>query len=290
MAEIIGVDYGSPDGNDAPNFQAAKQAGVRFVIVRAVYGRSLTTTPGPYLDPTWGRDKDAIRAAGLKRGAYLFLCFDRTGKTTPSPEAQVQAYADYVGLLPFQDFPPLLDVEEDSDVMSPSEMYDWIVRAAQAMAARYGIWPGIYTSNRVWQENLLGHAAGSLARCPLWIAKPWPWAVGSPAHLDGAPSYQPTTIPQFGDTTNWWLYQYQGDAKGVPGFSSTTDLSRCHLVRQSDRGTIVSWIQARVKTAVDGIFGPNTQAAVKTVQLKYGLAQDGIVGPDTFAVLAWTSP
>lgn len=287
MAEIIGVDYASVDGNTAPNFTTAKQAGVQFAIVRAVYGRSVTMAPGPFLDPAWARDKDAIRAAGLKRSAYLFLCFPRTGKTTPTPEEQADAFANYVGLLPFQDFVPMLDVEEASDLLSINDMYDWVVRAAQRLMQRYGVWPGIYTSNRVWQENLNGHAAGILTNCPLWIAKPWPWQPGQPARLDGAPSYQPTTIPQFGDATNWWLYQYQGDAKGTPGFSSTTDLSRFHLVRRGDSGTIVSWIQRRVGVTVDGIFGPNTETAVKSVQTKYGLSADGIVGPDTFAVIAW---
>ena len=287
MAEIIGVDYASPDGNAPPNFAVAKQAGVRFAIVRAVYGRSLSPTPGPYLDPTWARDQHAILAAGLKRSAYLFLCFERTGSTTPTPEAQANAFADYVSLLPHRDFVPMIDVEEASDVMSPSEMHAWIVRAAQVLALRYGAWPGMYTSNRVWQENLQGQPAGELARCPLWIAKPWPWQPGQPAQLNGAPNYQPTTISQFGDRTNWWAYQFQGDAKGVPGFSSTADLSRFHVVRRGDQGTIVSWVQHRVATRVDGIFGPNTEAAVKAAQATYGLARDGIVGPDTFAALAW---
>ena len=37
--------------------------------------------------------------------------------------------------------------------------------------------------------------------------------------------------------------------------------------------------------AVDGVFGPNTEAAVKAFQVSHGLATDGIVGPMTWAAL-----
>ncbi|MBW4584469.1 peptidoglycan-binding protein [Aetokthonos hydrillicola Thurmond2011] len=37
--------------------------------------------------------------------------------------------------------------------------------------------------------------------------------------------------------------------------------------------------------AVDGIFGPKTEAAVKDFQKSHGLVVDGIVGPKTWAAL-----
>ncbi len=187
----IGADYASVDGNNTPNFAAAKQAGARFVIPRAIYGRPLTAgSRDPYQDPVWARDKDRILAAGLKRSAYIFVCYPKKGAFTPEPEAQAEAYINYVNLISYRDFVPMFDVEQESDVLDANGMYDWTLRLAKRLRAHYGAWPGMYTSQRVWRENLKDHAAGALINCPLWLAKPWPWPVKTPVHLDGAPSYK----------------------------------------------------------------------------------------------------
>lgn len=285
MAELIGPDFASVDGNKSPNFTQAKAAGARFAIVRAVYGRS--AGPGAYLDPTWGQVKDEIKQAGLVRGAYLFLCYPKSGATTPLPEAQAQAFCSYVTLDKGRDLPPIVDVEEASDTMRADEMFDWTVTAVETLRAHYGVWPMLYTSARVWAENLGSHSAGVLANCSLWLAKPWPWPVRTTVHLDGAPNYYPYPIVQFGDSTNWWIYQYQGDALGWPGFSSTVDANRFHTLKKGAMGDVVRWVQVRVGTTRDGIFGTNTEAAVKSFQAAHGLGADGIVGPQTFAALAW---
>lgn len=62
-------------------------------------------------------------------------------------------------------------------------------------------------------------------------------------------------------------------------------------VRRGSTGVDVSRAQALlitngVKVAVDGLFGPATEAAVKLVQRRYDLAVDGIVGPVTWTALA----
>ncbi|TCP30916.1 putative peptidoglycan binding protein [Scopulibacillus darangshiensis] len=58
------------------------------------------------------------------------------------------------------------------------------------------------------------------------------------------------------------------------------------LLKAGDRGDAVSDVQSKLDAkgyglAVDGIFGPNTEDAVRQFQGDKGLAVDGIVGPDT---------
>jgi peptidoglycan hydrolase-like protein with peptidoglycan-binding domain len=56
-------------------------------------------------------------------------------------------------------------------------------------------------------------------------------------------------------------------------------------LRLGATGDLVDQVQAKVGVAVDGNFGPNTEAAVRAFQRAHGLVPDGIVGPNTWAAL-----
>ena len=62
-------------------------------------------------------------------------------------------------------------------------------------------------------------------------------------------------------------------------------------LRNGAYGKDVANMQMRLKAAgyllgnADGIFGPQTKAAVKALQADYGLKQDGVVGPQTWAIV-----
>lgn len=287
-------DYASIDGNTTHDPVSAKLGGIRGLMPRSGYGRR--AYPGDkviYLDPC-AIDMAAIRAAGLRTSSYLFVCVPRRGLVTPEPEVQVDAWLDYVLplLVRHRDIAPGIDLEEESDVLAHAQLFAWYERAAVRAHERLGCWPNFYTSNRYWHEGLGNPAAGVFAKCPPWIAKPWPWNVNTPMQWGDSPS-QPTLIPAFGN--NWFLYQRQGDAIGCPGFNRTTDVS---LVRQFGKGArgqhvemVQRWCNASgllsVKLAVDGDYGDLTVAAVKVVQAGFRIAADGIFGLDSLCAFSW---
>jgi len=53
------------------------------------------------------------------------------------------------------------------------------------------------------------------------------------------------------------------------------------VLKRGDRGSSVRKLQAALEIPVDGVFGPQTEKAVKRFQKRKGLTADGIVGPDT---------
>jgi peptidoglycan hydrolase-like protein with peptidoglycan-binding domain len=72
--------------------------------------------------------------------------------------------------------------------------------------------------------------------------------------------------------------------------SASTAISPWPVVRRGDNVFPVRPLQQLLRArhhpvTVDGIFGPLTEAAVKTFQQSRGLAADGIVGPNTWPKL-----
>jgi murein DD-endopeptidase MepM/ murein hydrolase activator NlpD len=56
-------------------------------------------------------------------------------------------------------------------------------------------------------------------------------------------------------------------------------------LRVGSQGDLVAHVQTKLGVASDGVFGPQTDAAVRKYQLAAGLDVDGIVGPNTWSSL-----
>ena len=283
---IKGLDVASVDGNKNPDWTKAKEAGFSFAIPRAAYG----TSKDAIFDVEWVK----LKIAGYVRGGYLFLRFPRDGKSVPSPTAQAEALCKIVGQLTPDCYPPTIDLEfpggASATDMTPTQLITGFVDAWDVLATFYGVAPMIYTSARVIREDLHNLPfPNRVLDSPLWLARYYynsgPAVINPPEQM--AP---PPVPPQWGDVDAWWLHQYQGDATGVPGFTNTVDLNRFNTMSRGAVGTRVKWVQRRLKltgAAVDGKFGPATEAALRKFQTAKGLVSDGMIGPKTFAYLCW---
>jgi len=288
----LGIDIASVDENKPVNWFEAKKAGVKFAIFRGTYST--------WADPTWQIEAVRARMAGLIVGAYLFPVM---GKTSPSAKEQIAAFVKSVGSLLPTDLVPTLDVEFPGGIAktgkSREELLAWVREAVVALRDAYKAYPMIYTSARVWDgedtDSLdadgLGIPTPELLNCPLWLAR-YPYArkinaQDIPSIVDNLPT--PPVPKAWGDATNVWIHQYQGDAIHLEGFSSTVDLNRFFDLRLNCRsGERVKWLQRKLGvTNVDGVFGPKTDATLRVWQASVGLVSDGIVGPSTFAMLCW---
>lgn len=284
----FGIDHASVDANKPPDLAAAKAAGLRFVFIRASYAN--------WSDPTCARDRDAVRAAGLIFGAYMFPVM---GKDHPSPEDQVTVALRSAQLLPHKDFPLVLDIEFPKGIagtgLTRPEVAAWISRARAEAVKQTGVDPIIYSSDRVLDgtdaDALAGTADSAVRGCPAWLAR-YPYKTRIPAVIDDATVSRlarPPVPKAFGDADAYFFHQYQGDALKLPGFSATVDMDRFNLLHFGTRGTRVAWTQRRAG-AVEGVTGLWDAAldyAVRSFQTEHGLDADGVIGPATFAALAW---
>lgn len=283
---IIAIDYASVDGNARPDYAKAKAAcaaagsSLAMVILRSAWG----TSP----DPTIHRDWKAAMDAGLTVGGYLFLRMPVHGYTA-SPEDQVHVCMDNMPALTHANLPPVIDVEDEG--LEPEAELAWVHRAWTEMRTILGVPPIIYDSDRVWREDL-GNLppAGEMLESPQWVAKPWPWPIRHTPILSGGPfaggQYDAVVPPPWGPG-NWWLHQYQGDAFGLAGFTSTVDLSRFHLMIQGDVGPRVAWAQRRMGIPATSRFDVAMASQVRAFQRQNGLVVDGVIGPQTFRALCW---
>lgn len=290
---IIAVDYASVDGNPSPDYielqRACKAANsvTRVAIMRGAWGTAR--------DLTVQRDAPKALDAGLICGAYLYLRMPQLGYSASAAD-QVHAYADSLQGMSIVGregkwLAPILDVEDDAGLGATATMR-LVQDAWHEMVKAFGVPPIVYTSNRVWVEVLRSLPAGDLTKSPLWLAKPWPWKERTPAVLSGdsfAIGNLDPEVPAPWGPGNWWMHQYQGDAKPCPGFAKTVDLSRFRVMRQGESGRRVEWVAKRLGVATS-VFGPDLMKAVRSFQMTRELYVDGIVGPQTFAALTWFKP
>lgn len=107
------------------------------------------------------------------------------------------------------------------------------------------------------------------------------------------PESVPTPTPQpTSKNYNSWIARLQEECnkqgfsnQKVDGIAGPNTLNGSPMVRRGARGNITKLIQEKLGISADGIFGANTEVAVKNYQRTNGLSVDGIVGRNTWRKL-----
>jgi GH25 family lysozyme M1 (1,4-beta-N-acetylmuramidase) len=287
----FGLDTASVAGNKDPDWRQAKsEVPIDFAIIRSNYGVRQ--------DAVFTRDWPKIKSAGIVRGAYLFLRFPHNKRgPAPDPVAQAEALVKTVGNLDESDLPPTLDVEFPGSwretKMTQRQLLAGVRDAWKVLKNHYGVAPIIYTSARVWRDDLGNPPAPDLVESPLWLAR-YPFKRGPAVHDAKAfvgGKHDPPVPPPWGDATNWWIHQYQGDAVGLPSFpTGNIDMNRFNTMVKGATGDRVKWAQRRLGISQTGQFDAELETALRAFQEKRGLPVDSVIDPRAFAYLCWSNP
>jgi lysozyme len=280
---IVGIDTSSVAGVRKPDWRAARAGGAAFAILRATYGS--------WVDPFFLAQWDNLKAAGLVRGAYLFLRHDAKAGSVGN---QVQAFVKNVSLEP-GDLPPVLDVEFSGGLKSLGldvvEALDRILGAMDQLHDAYGCEPIVYTSARVVREDLNDDAEFTSrlhAGAPMWLAR-YPFKPGPPVLDPKRLADYDLPVPAGCKPDEWWLHQYQGDAVGFPGIATgKVDVNRFNAFL-GEGGPRAAWVRGKLGVSNAwsvAKFDKLEVGYIRSYQEQHGLVADGIVGPRTFAFLA----
>lgn len=260
---ILGIDYAGIDGG---RVEPAK-TGAKFAYIRA--------SGGMRDDPRWRQDRDAW-AKVAPAGAYHWLAWHR------DPVAQAHRFIASAGERRPGELPFCLDVEADSAkalAMTPAECLEHAETCLRELVEHYGC-VMIYTSARVWVDVMDNAESPLFAACPLWLKVPYPWRARNQPHLESVPATY--TLPRPWRSKDAVMMQFQGDAVGLPGTTSTVDLNKFLALGRGMVSTMLRRVGITTYlTVADG---------VRRFQRARGLVVDGIVGPRTFAALTQTYP
>jgi len=173
----------------------------------------------------------------------------------------------------------------------------FVVAAGRAFHAGVGMWHSISSGN----SNFIGIEAENTG-----LGEPWPDVqmdayrrgvaailkkVGADANMCcGHKEYALPPGRKIDPTFDMNTFRFQVAAimagtAPKPILIPSVDAANRPTLRRGARGPLVEQVQAKVGVEADGIFGAQTEAAIRQFQRDNGLTPDGIVGPRTWATI-----
>ena len=240
--------------------------GVQFAVIRAGYGRELSQK-----DKQFERNYAGAKAAGIQVGAYWYSYANSVERGEQEARTCLKVLEGKCFELPI-----FFDQEYEKSILALSNKTrtDIVLKLLETVKGA-GRKVGLYSSTNFITTKL---QADRLTAYPLWLAE-----YGSKLHYTGKV---------------WaWQYTSKGRVAGIRGnvdcnhgYFEQVNTTNTNLFRKGDRGDDVKLLQHRLnilgsQLAEDGIWGVQTDSAVRGYQYKAGLTVDGIVGAKTRAAL-----
>ena len=261
---LKGIDVSEWQGTI--DWRKVAKDGVQFAVIHAGYGRELSQK-----DKYFERNYAGARAAGIKVGAFWYSYADSVARAEQEARTCLKVL-DGKHL----DLPVFFDQEYEPGILklSTKTRTDIVLKFLETIKAA-GRPCGLYSSTDFITTKL---QANRLTAYPLWIAE-----YGSKLHYTG----------------KVWAWQYT-DKGRVAGIKGRVDMDHGYfaqphtaspdLLRKGDKGAAVKLLQHRLnilgwQLTEDGIWGVQTDSAVRGYQYRAGLTVDGIVGAKTRAAL-----
>ena len=261
---LKGIDVSEWQGTI--DWRKVAKDGVQFAVIHAGYGRELSQK-----DKCFERNYAGARAAGIKVGAFWYSYADSVARAEQEARTCLKVL-DGKHL----DLPVFFDQEYEPGILklSTKTRTDIVLKFLETIKAA-GRPCGLYSSTDFITTKL---QANRLTAYPLWIAE-----YGSKLHYTG----------------KVWAWQYT-DKGRVAGIKGRVDMDHgyfaqakntdSNLLRKGDKGDDVKLLQHRLnilgsQLTEDGIWGVQTDSAVRGYQYRAGLTVDGIVGAKTKAAL-----
>ena len=261
---LKGIDVSEWQGTI--DWRKVAKDGVQFAVIHAGYGRELSQK-----DKYFERNYAGARAAGIKVGAFWYSYADSVARAEQEARTCLKVL-DGKHL----DLPVFFDQEYEPGILklSTKTRTDIVLKFLETIKAA-GRPCGLYSSTDFITTKL---QANRLTAYPLWIAE-----YGSKLHYTG----------------KVWAWQYtdKGRVAGIKvrvdmdhGYFAQPQTGNTGLLRKGDRGDDVKLLQHRLnilgwQLTEDGIWGVQTDSAVRGYQYRAGLTVDGIVGAKTRAAL-----
>ena len=312
----LGIDLSYHNGS--VNFSDVKEAGYKYVILRAGYGQN-------NIDKAFDRYAQSCIDHGIQFGAYWFGYPLDVDMARQEARCAIEAVGKYRSRCPIA-----YDLEYDSieytakkGVRIDREQATEMAQAFCAEVAAAGYIPVLYSNKDylknyfaldridayLWYARYTSRLSDSEKRsCAIWQKSSSGKVPGISGKVDinefymdfesaGDSGSVPSGRAEVEALQNALNLDGYRDAAGRPLVVDgkmgprTREAIRKVVLKRGSNGVTVDWVQKRINEIIaadlddDGKFGPATEAAVRDQQARAGLVIDGLCGPKTISSL-----